>query len=448
MRYLRFKSLITVAAMLLLGARGVEATDGHFLHGVGAINSAMGGAGVAGGSDLLGTFYLNPAGLMAFPGNRMEFAFEMFKPDRTVSSEAGPFGAGSTRSKSEFVPIPVFGWSSMLGNGKVAIGLGGLAIGGFGVDYPVDPTNPILAPRPFGFGQIYTNYGLMKMTPSVAFAASEKLWLGASVNVGWATLSVDPMPAAAPDVDPGPDGQPFTQDDRAFYPSAAAADGSFGIGLQVGAIFHVNDLLSLGASYASRMDFQDFGYNATHMNPNLPNFGTDYRVTFALDVPAIASAGVALTALPNLRILGDARYIFYEDAAGFEGPGGFNEMGAVEGFGWENILVLALGAQLNVGEQLALRAGWNHADNPIPDELSMFNTPFPGIVKDHLTMGFGIKAGRRLGISAAYYHAFENGMDGPMYGPTGPISGSSVANSLKEDGFLVQFSVGTRGEIF
>ena len=340
----------------------------------------MGGAGVAGGSDLLGTFYLNPAGLMAFPGNRMEFAFEMFKPDRTVSSDAGPLGAGSTRSKSEFVPIPVFGWSSMLGNGKVAI----------------------------GFGQIYTNYGLMKMTPSVALAASEKLWLGASINVGWATLSVDPhpMPAAAPDVErrrAPPIGHVATllpegsgdlslprQIARIVDPSAAAADGSFGIGLQVGAIFHVNDLLSLGASYASRMDFQDFGYNATHLNPNLPNFGTDYRVTFALDVPAIASAGVALTALPNLRIrleLGDARYIFYEDAAGFEGPGGFNEMGAVEGFGWENILVLALGAQLNAGEQLTLRAGWNHADNPIPDELSMFNTPFPGIVKDHLTHG-------------------------------------------------------------
>lgn len=120
----------------------------------------------------------------------------------------------------------------------------------------------------------------------------------------------------------------------------------------------------------------------------------------------------------------------------------------MDGFGWENILVLALGAQLNATESVALRAGWNHADSPIPDELSMFNTPFPGIVKDHVTMGFGIKAGRRLGISAAYYHAFENTMEGPMFGATGPIPGSSVANTLKEDAFLIQFSVGTRGEIF
>ena len=58
-----------------------RATDGHFLHGVGAVNNAMGGAGVAAPVSILGTFYLNPAGLIAFDGLRVEFSFEMFKPD-------------------------------------------------------------------------------------------------------------------------------------------------------------------------------------------------------------------------------------------------------------------------------------------------------------------------------------------------------------------------------
>ena len=95
---------------------GVSATDGHFLHGVGAINSAMGGVGVAGAKDdVLGALYHNPAGLMAFDGHHAALSMELFKPDRTLEATAptpgGPF-AGSQQSKSEFVPIPAFGWSS------------------------------------------------------------------------------------------------------------------------------------------------------------------------------------------------------------------------------------------------------------------------------------------------------------------------------------------------
>jgi long-chain fatty acid transport protein len=73
-----------------------SATDGHFLHGVGAINSAMGGVGVAGSSSLLGAFYVNPAGLRAFHGTATELGFELFKPDRTLSSSAGPASASSS----------------------------------------------------------------------------------------------------------------------------------------------------------------------------------------------------------------------------------------------------------------------------------------------------------------------------------------------------------------
>lgn len=442
----RTSLLILGTLAVLIMPQGAAATDGHFLHGVGAVNSAMGGAGVAGGSDLLGTFYLNPAGLMAFRGTRADLGFELFKPDRTVSSSAGI--SGSTRSKSDYVPIPAFAWSQMMDNGKVVLGLGGLAIGGFGVDYPVDPANPILAPRPYGFGQIYTNYGFMKVSPSVAFAPSERLWIGLSVNVGWASLAVDPMPAAQPDVDPGPDGTPNTQDDRGFFPSASGTDGAFGLGFQAGVIYHANDIVSLGASYASKISFQDFEFNSYHANPNLPNFGTPYTISFGLDVPAVVAGGVALNALPNLKLLGDARYIMYEKAKGFKGPGGFNQFGAVDGFGWQNILVLAGGAELTVGESVALRGGWNHTDSPIPDELSMFNAPFPGIVKDHVTLGLGIEPRRGFGISVAYYHAFENSMSGPFYSVQGPAPGTSVTSSLKEDSFLVQFSVGTRGGVF
>jgi len=44
-----------MVGLVLLGpVPRASATDGHFLHGVGAINSAMGGAGIATPESLLG----------------------------------------------------------------------------------------------------------------------------------------------------------------------------------------------------------------------------------------------------------------------------------------------------------------------------------------------------------------------------------------------------------
>ena len=54
---------------------------------------------------------------------------------------------------------------------------------------------------------------------------------------------------------------------------------------------------------------------------------------------------------------------------------------------WDDQTVLSLGLAWAVGEQLTLRAGYNHADNPIPDAL--VNPLFPATVKTHYTVGAG-----------------------------------------------------------
>lgn len=444
MRHVRWAGLSLGGLLLLAAVDPAEATDGHFLHGVGAVNSAMGGAGVAGARSLLGAFYLNPAGLMGFDGTRFEFGFELFKPDRTVSSSAGPFGGGTT-STSDFVPIPAMGFSTKLANDRVVLGVGGLGIGGFGVDYPSSTTNPILAPRPFGFGQVYSNYQLLKITAAAAVAASDKLWLGAAVNFDWASLAVDPMPVAAPAVDPGPDGTLGTADDRAFFSRATAADGAFGAGFQLGAIYRPNDIVAVGAALTSKQYFQDFSFNSAFENPNLPSYGTPRTIKFGLDIPMVLAGGVALNPLPNLSLLGDFRYMFYEDANGFEVPstGPFRPDGSVAGFAWENIYAISLGGEYLMSDRLTLRAGYNYSQNPVPDDWAMINIPAPAIIQHHATLGLGVQATRRLEISAAYYRAFENSGTGPLLGPTGPVG--TVTNSLSEDSFLLQFSFTTRG---
>lgn len=411
-------------ALILFTTSPVQATDGHFLHGVGAVNSAMGGAGVAAPGDLLGSFYLNPAGLVCEHGTRISLGFEMMKPDRTVTSEFGGF-TGSTTSKSDFTPIPAFGFATRV-NDQLSLGVGMLGIGGFGVDYPSDQQNPILGPRPQGFGQVASNFQFMKIAPAVAWKVNEDLYLGAAMNLDWASLSVDPMPTAPPSFDPGTG--------TAFYSRATATDGSFGFGFQAGLIYRATDVVRVGLSYTSPQWFQDFEYNAVYENPQLPDFQTHRDITFAMDVPAVYSGGLAAE-LGRFLWTGDARYITYSSTDGFA-ESGMNPDGSVRGFGWEDIWVLASGLQFRPVEKVALRGGYNFTQNPITPETSAVNIPAPAIVQHHVTLGVGYRFGD-LGVDAGYYRAFENDVTGQMQTPNGPIT---VTNAMSEHAFLLTFS--------
>ncbi|MBT8478892.1 MAG: outer membrane protein transport protein [Gemmatimonadetes bacterium] len=429
--------LLVSGALLFAGASPARATDGHFLHGVGAVNNAMGGAGVAAPVSILGTFYLNPAGLIAFDGLRVEFSFEMFKPDRTVASEIPGFGSGSTVSKSEFTPIPAMGFSYKI-NDKWAVGLGGLGIGGFGVDYPQDNTNPVLGPRPLGFGQVFSSYSLLKFTPAVAFAPSENISLGFSANVAWATLTVDPAPFASPAIsDPGPPPD-------AFYSRATGTDGSFGFGFQAGLLWKVMDNFSLGASYSSPLKFEEFKWNSLWENPNLPTFGTFRELQFGLDMPGWGSVGLGWNPVPALTVAADFRYYWYESTDGFkldnpEQP--FDQFGAVQGFGWENIWALATGLQYELNDTWVIRGGYNYAQNPIPDGLSFINIPAPAIVQHHATLGLSVWVTESIALDFSYYKAFENSGTGPLFGAP---SGSTATNTLSESAFSMGFTFDTK----
>lgn len=416
------------------------ATDGHFLHGVGAVNQSMGGVGFAVTESLFGTYSLNPAGLTKYEGVQIEFGFEMFKADRTVSSSFGPF-AGSTRSKSEFVPIPAMAFSAQV-NDKLVVGLGGLGIGGFGVDYPSALDNPILFPRPNGFGQVYSNFSLLKFTPALAYKVTDDVSIGFAGNLSWASLAIDPMPAASPAVSPGPDGTLGTMDDQAFYSRATAQDGAFGFGFQVGMLWDINEMVSLGAAYGSPQWFQDFEFNSMYENPNLPNFGHPRDIAFRLDVPAYFGAGVALNTSPNTVIGVDWKYLLYESTKGFELENPdmpFDQTGAVTGFGWQNINVFSVGVQQRVGERLKVRAGYNFSENPVPDDLSFFNIAAPAIVQHHLAFGMGIQVVPQMSLDFGYYHVFNNEISGPMWNMMGQIPGTSVGSEMKENSFQMMF---------
>lgn len=414
------------------------ATDGHVLHGVGSINQAMGGAGIATSIDAIGSNYNNVSSLSFLPRSSIEFGAELFMPDRSLSGSAvlptGGRVGGTVDSKTREAVIPSFGLAYKT-EGPWTFGFSAIGIGGFGVDYPANlpnPTgrfNPVALPQKFGgFGAIDSNYQLLQMTPSVAYQVNKDLSLALGFNLDWASLSVDPWPATPPNA--------------SGYPSGSHAASAWGQGFTVGATYQALSNLAVGLSFKSPQWFNDFSWNSQHPD------GTPANFKFRLDYPMIVGAGLSYKPVDDLTLATDVKWINYKDTEGFQaknfaptptGP-------YVRGFGWQDIWTVALGAQYKLNQRFTLRTGYNYSDNPIPSSQQFFNVFAPAIVQHHITAGLGFNVTPDLDLNLAYYHAFQNSKSGPFISNGAPgypplnqaIPGTQVTNQMSEDSFSAQ----------
>jgi len=438
-------SLVALSAVFLLSAARCEATNGHVLHGSGAINESLGGAGVARAFDVLGAS-MNPATLRGLR-NQATLHLEFFSPDRSLSSNvpAGAFGpsfgppvdlAGRTRSGSRLSILPAAGISYAPEGGGFTLAAIFQGIAGFGVDYDPSPlmvaggginpgANPILTPQPpggFGFGRIFSDYKLITLKLAAATDLSERLTVGASLIPALSELQVDPFPATNP-VDADGDG-------FASYPNTGF-DKAWGFGFQLGATYQASETLRLGVNLNSPIWFESFRWNVRDEGTS------SRRIRFNLDYPAIASVGAAYQLRPDTILLVDVRRIFYSQTSGFDTEG-FAADGSVRGFGWESIWVVGTGVQYTASERLAVRLGYNYNNNPVPSRLSFFNVEAPAIMKQRLTAGLGFTLNDSWQLDLSYYHAFKSTLSGPFVSPAGPVPGTSVRSQMTEDSLAVQ----------
>lgn len=417
----RTRFTLLFAAALASAAAPLAAGNGHFLHGVGAVNSAMGGAGVGLPNDPLGALNLNPALLTELDGNRFAFAAEYADASNAVESQVGPF-SGRTEESGDEAIIPAFGWTRHKPGSRFASGMGFLGRAGFGVDYPQDPTNPILAPQPVGFGRVYAAYEYLHVPTVLAMRVNDRLSLGISIIVGRSSLTANPAGFASPDCSAG---------GVCFVPSVEK-DSAFGFGAQVGVLYKINPAFSIGAAYTLEQDFEDFEWNSTVANPNLPNFGAARTIRFQLNNPAIWAVGLGFTPTENLKIALDAKRAEYGSAEGFSGPGSL---------GWEDIDTFAIGVQYQATPMLALRVGYNKTDNAIPDASAFFNVASPSIWGDHYTGGLGLAIDKNFSLDLAYYKATKTEISSPFLSPVvGPVPGTRVKNEMSMESLLATFS--------
>ena len=405
---------------------------------VGPVNQSMGGAGTALPLDALGALHWNPASITGLRSSEFGFGAMVFAPVTELSStiDANAFGpgfppttlSGSTGSDTDVSPIPSFGFVSKEVDSPWAFGLGGFAIGGFGVDFPLTPTNPIVTPQPadggVGFGPIFSEFQLMQFCPTVALRTGSGWSFGVAPTVNWATLAVSPFSAAAPD-------------SAGRYSPGASSDAVWGLGFQVGAFYDDADTpWDFGVSYKSKQRFQEFAINSFDSD------GSPRVLHMQLDYPSILSLGLAYSGFARTRIACDVRHIDYEGTEGFQAAG-FGPDGAVTGFGWSSIWAAAIGVEYDVTDRLRWRVGYSFNESPIDGQSIFFNSPAPALIQHHLSTGFTKEIGDCWDFSMAAKVGFENSVSGPWHAPGfGAVPDTDVRASLATYG--LSFGVSKR----
>lgn len=441
-------TFVRLGAIALMAASPVLAGNGHFLHGIGAINSSMGGAGVSVATDPLSSVHGNPALVAHHMGTISVISTEFFKPSLSMSTrgtvptpDGGTFFVDQTTdSEDELGVLPAVAWSHKFDpESKLTIAGGLIAAAGFRTAWPVDPTSLVLAQQPRGFGRLQTELAITKYPFTAAYKVRNDLAVGASLLLFQGRLVIQPLPVVLPDCpDVGGDGGgraddclspsdgSVAQDTISFRPGTSGPVGSWAPAIQVGAHYQPSDMLSVGLSFTSGANFKKYEWDSNNSNPYLydaagqitgpnPEYGLPRKISIDIDGPPILSLGIGIHPSEKLDIAIDGRWVGYKNTSGIGEPTGVGPTQELIGIGWQDILIGMVGARYRANDKLQLRAGVNINQSPIKEEWTLNSGGTPSTFDQHYTLGASYKVGPHLTADFGFYYTPESTRTGPIY---------------------------------
>jgi long-chain fatty acid transport protein len=404
--------------MALAGLAGsAYATNGYFSHGYGMKAKGMAGASTATHDDAF--FGANNPAAAAFAGNRIDLGVDLFSPireaSRTGSVAFAPFPAisGVSESDSNYFLVPEFGYNRMV-NSNLALGVSVYGNGGMNTDYAKDQLGGN-ANLLGGTTSLGVDLMQLIVAPTAAYKVNASHSIGISPLLGYQRFKAEGLQGFA-----------------AVSSSSAdltnnGYDDAFGYGVRVGYMGKITPTVTIGAAYASKINFEEFD---------------KYKGLFAeqgdFDIPENYNIGVAWQATPVVKLALDYQRINYSDVAAVSNVSGVafncytggapnlasgNCLGqdAGAGFGWQDMDIWKLGIEYKYSQQLTLRAGYSHTDQPIPNADVEFNILAPAVIEDHVTLGLTYTLASGNELTVAYMHGFKNDVTGPslFFSPLG-----------------------------
>lgn len=398
-------ALLTFSVFAALSP-SAHATNGMNMEAWGAKSGGMGGAAYAFDTGNSATMN-NPATLGLKPAGQSDLGLglTLLMPD--VSSSHPMAGAQDSDGTAYWMPSV----SYIRRQGDLSFGVAMLAQGGMGTEYGVG--SPLFAggmsnvntPIAMSGQEIRSEVGFGRVMFPLAWNANESLTLAGQIDLAWASMDLQM------DMDgrslAGMMGQglvggslaaslPATIDYARFdFSDNNAMTGkakSYGWGFKLGALWRVNEQFRLGAAYHAKTQMGDMKTDDATLSVNGgPMQGSLKVVDFQW--PETYGLGLAYDAGGAWSWAADVKRIIWSDAmANFRMnfvAGNGMDLNVTMPQNWEDQTVLAVGVQYKLNPKLALRAGVNHASNPVPDQT--LNPLFPAIVETHYTLGLGYR---------------------------------------------------------
>ncbi|SBS32154.1 long-chain fatty acid outer membrane transporter [Marinomonas aquimarina] len=357
-----------------------HATNGYFIHGTSIQAQGMAGVSIALAHDSVQSAS-NPASLIKV-GDQLTLGSSWFKPERSSTIEGNGYGMDGDYDGNEDQAfwIPQAGFSRAY-SPKIAYGVAVYANGGMNTNYRNNPFASVGAS-----GNAGVDLNQLFITGSVAYQVTPKHSVGFGITHLYQRFKAEGI-------------QNFAQ--MSQEPDAVSNndyDNATGWGVRFGWQGQVSETLTLGATWSSKIDTEDF---------------TQYRGLFAerggFEVPESYGLGFAWQVDPAWTLAGDWEHIDYSAIRSINNPLAMS-LGSDDGagFGWQDMDVYKLGIIFEASPQLTLRAGYSHAKQPIPASQTFFNILAPGVIEDHVSIGGTWHISDLHSLTASYTHALEN----------------------------------------
>jgi long-chain fatty acid transport protein len=421
---MKFTKQLVAAAIATVVTAPAWATNGMNMEGYGSKSTAMGGAGMAfdtGNSAVMN----NPATLSMMEANTARFGIGIrnLRPDITSTAMMSTDSDGD----SYFMPS----LSYIRKNDNLSYGLALLAQGGMGTEYDSSAIDLNVVSGE----TVRSELGVGRIMAPLSFQVNDRLAIGGSLDFVMAMLDLKmavpgaALPGLVTGGDPG-----WTGPGGALEMLGAMdphwgrfdfSDGSdmtgkakgYGLAGKLGFTYKLTDNLTVGASYHTKTNLSDLetttGNGAT-MSAGFAGLPPAMTMNGKIKIrdfqwPETYGIGLAFQANDKLLLAADVKRINWSEVLeSFKmtfSHSAFGDLDVALDQNWDDQTVLNLGVEYQYSPKLALRAGLNLSDNPVPN--TDLNYLFPATIENHVTLGFGYAINDSNSIAFSLSHAPE-----------------------------------------
>lgn len=398
-------SLIVIVSLFPIAVFGA----GFQVPEQGVAATGMGGAFI-GKADDLSAVYQNPAGLAQLPGTRLYGDVVGITAAATFTRQ----GFDGQDNKSDLIPVPMMVISSDFG-GRLKNMVAAIAVNApFGLRNAYDESGPQrYTTTDISLATIYTGASLgWQVTPMVS--------VGGGVQYVYATAEIGQHINYGGFLNPALNEVPLY--DGVLDVTEATASGFAG---NLGLLVKATDSMQFGVTWRSGIELDISGSTKLTIPPAVTQLSGGLMQSLEIDgsttvaLPQIMGAGVAFKPMDMLTLVGDLNWInwsVYENLD-FDFDPDVPYLPDTEGpRSWEDTFAVRVGAEYQLNDMYAVRAGYLFDQSPIPDDT--LGPELPGGDRHGIAVGGGI-TWQQMVIDFSYTRLFieERTVETSLRGP-------------------------------